>query len=337
MITLLDDLGNPISSAALTFYLNGTEIQAVGPVDTTGTASTVFRVDTDIDESAFYILEVSYAGEGDFEPSSEDTDDVIHVFTQVYFDMSSTPSAVSPGQSLTILGSIYDAPVEQGGIPIVGRSLSIDLNETGTGSVVTGLDGSFVYNVGTVHGEGYYDYQITLESAVAPVQSDPYRVNIQTGGPSMQGFDQLLPFIALAGAIVVVLLYLYFVRGMFRGPLITPTVDIPSKLRNIKKLADAGKYSAAITLAYRTFEQMCGTKIGSERLHSETAREYIERVLKSLPLDAASVEEFVQAYEEARFSDHEITRERYELAIKIFTDLYPRIERTTTTVPTAET
>ncbi|MFW9953775.1 MAG: DUF4129 domain-containing protein [Candidatus Thorarchaeota archaeon] len=140
----------------------------------------------------------------------------------------------------------------------------------------------------------------------------------------------IMPIVALSGAVIVVLLYLYFVKGMFKGTIRTvASVDIPGKLRNIKKLADAGKYDAAITLAFRTFEQMCGMKIGSERMSSETAREYIERVLKVIPLDAESVEEFVRAYEEARFSGHDISRDRYELAIKVFTDIYPRIEGAT--------
>ena len=146
----------------------------------------------------------------------------------------------------------------------------------------------------------------------------------------MQLTEIVMPAVALSGAIIVVLLYLYYVKGMFRGTTRTvSSVDIPGKLRNIKKLADAGKFEAAITLAYRTFEQMCGMKIGSERMTSETAREYIERVLKIIPLDAESVEDFVAAYEEARFSSHEISRDRYELAIKIFTDIYPRIEGAT--------
>jgi hypothetical protein len=142
----------------------------------------------------------------------------------------------------------------------------------------------------------------------------------------VQDIQTVLPFIALSGAIIVVLLYLYFVKGMFQGTVKTRGVDIPSKLRNIKKLADAGKYSASITLAYRTFEQMCGMKIGSERANSETAREYIERVAKVISLDTATVDMFVATYEEARFSSHEVTRDRYEYAIRLFTDLYPRID-----------
>ncbi|MCJ7817705.1 MAG: DUF4129 domain-containing protein, partial [Candidatus Thorarchaeota archaeon] len=77
---------------------------------------------------------------------------------------------------------------------------------------------------------------------------------------------------------------------------------------------------------YRTFEQMCGSKMGSERTHSETAREYLDRVMQSIPLDGPTVERFVQTYEEARFSQHEMTRDRYEAALRIFTDIYPRID-----------
>jgi hypothetical protein len=107
------------------------------------------------------------------------------------------------------------------------------------------------------------------------------------GGNGMQTLDQILPIVAVAGAIIVVLLYLYYVRGMFQGSVETERVNIPSKLRNIKKLADAGKYGAAITLAYRTFEQMCGSKMGAERLNSETANEFMQRMVKELPIERA--------------------------------------------------
>lgn len=146
----------------------------------------------------------------------------------------------------------------------------------------------------------------------------------------MQLLEIVMPTVALAGAIIVVLLYLYFVQGMFQSTRRTITsMDIPTKLRNIKKLADGGKYGDAITLAYRTFEQMCGSRMSSDRMSSETAREYVERILKILPLDSEVVEQFVEAYEEARFAGQEMARERYEFAIKVFTDLYPRVEGAT--------
>ncbi|MFW9960689.1 MAG: DUF4129 domain-containing protein, partial [Candidatus Thorarchaeota archaeon] len=169
---------------------------------------------------------------------------------------------------------------------------------------------------------------LTLTSVDAPdIVSVQFTIRIQTqGGNILQGTDLIIAGILLIGAVIAVLAYLYIVKGMFRSTVISRGVDIPTKLRNIKKLADAGKYGASITLAYRTFEQMCGTKMGSERSHAETAREYLDRVLQAIPLDAATVEQFVQTYEEARFSHHEMTRERYETALRVFTDLYPRID-----------
>ncbi|MHA2193050.1 MAG: DUF4129 domain-containing protein, partial [Candidatus Thorarchaeota archaeon] len=63
----------------------------------------------------------------------------------------------------------------------------------------------------------------------------------------------------------------------------------------------------------------------------ETARDYATRILKELPLDSSSVNELLQAYEEARFSHHEITEEIYDGAMRVFTDIYPRIDAVPTT------
>lgn len=136
----------------------------------------------------------------------------------------------------------------------------------------------------------------------------------------------ILPIVAASGAVIVVLLYLYYVRGMFRSQRRTTGMDVPSKLRNIKKLANAGKYGTAVTLAYRTFEEMVGQKIGSERANSETSREYLDRITESISIDKAEVREFLRIYQTARFSDHKISKNQYEYAIKIFTDLYPRVD-----------
>jgi hypothetical protein len=136
----------------------------------------------------------------------------------------------------------------------------------------------------------------------------------------------ILPIVAASGAVIVVLLYLYYVRGMFRGQTRTTGMDVSSKLRNIKKLANAGKYGTAITLAYRTFEEMVGKKIGSERANSETSREYLDRMVESISVDQDIVSEFLEIYEEARFSGHKMSKAQYENAIRIFTDLYPRVD-----------
>ena len=288
-----------------------------------------------LSSSGIYDIDADYAGEQYYGASTTTLRNVLHVFTQASFS-SSTPASYEPGSTVTVTGVWAD----ENGDPISNRSIVVDAVVSFEGdtidqirrSDITGTDGTFSVTIGS----GYaINTTISFRSTITNTgyTSSSHNIEIRRSISPLQDLSIIGPVVALIGAVIVVLLYLYFVKGMFRGVIAPTSVDIPSKLRNIKKLADAGKYGAAITLAYRTFEQMCGSRIGSERLNSETSREYLERVLKAISLDNAAVEIFVQAYEEARFSNHEMTRERYESAIKTFTDLYPRID-TAAPVPT---
>ncbi len=272
----------------------------------------------------FFNVTAEFGGVSFVNPSSASSDNAIHVFTDVVF--AATPSRVDPGQSFVIECTFRDTA----GNPIARRTVELNYNGTDQYTYLTDQNGRITHNVPAQPDGAVIRFTLTfIGFGVSNIPSNTFTINIQTtGGNPLQGTDLLIAGILLIGAVVAVLAYLYIVRGMFRGPVISRGVDIPTKLRNIKKLADSGKYGASITLAYRTFEQMCGTKMGSERAHSETAREFLDRVLQVIPLDGATVEQFVQTYEEARFSHHEMTRERYEEAVRIFTDLYPRIDST---------
>ena len=272
--------------------------------------------------SGYYVITVDYAGSTYLNGDSSVSTDSIHIFTRIVFTNRS-PTTVTPGQAFIIEVFLTD-PNQNA---IVDRPVLLDLNGASYVPLTVDSEGVILYNV-LGQNAGTFNFTITLTSDdVDSVDSDAFQILIQTqGGNILQGTDLIIAGVLLVGAIVAVLAYLYIVKGMFRSVVISRGIDIPTKLRNIKKLADAGKYGASITLAYRTFEQMCGSKMGSERTHSETAREYLDRVLQSIPLDGSSVEQFVQTYEEARFSHHEMTRERYEAALRVFTDIYPRID-----------
>jgi len=274
--------------------------------------------------SDIFNITARYLGMPFVDPSQAQSINPIHIFTDVVF--TSTPSRVDPGQAFTIEAYFRDPE----GNPIMFRSVWLNYNATDQYPYYIAEDGMFTHDVPAQPEGTVIQFTLTLVSfEVSDIESDTFTINIQTqGGNPLQGTDLLIAGILLVGAVLAVLAYLYIVRGMFRSPVVSRGFDIPGKLRNIKKLADAGKYGASITLAYRTFEQMCGAKMGSERTHSETAREYLDRVLETIPLDAGTVEQFVQTYEEARFSHHEMTRDRYEEAVRIFTDLYPRIDST---------
>jgi len=326
-ISLHDDDGGPLDNEWVLirlgtrnlglvqlFTANGQRFQFTVPLDwDDGDGTFNVTVFYDPDPSTF------------LNPSSDITANSIHVFTDVRFTV--TPDRADPGQAFTIRCIITDTS----GNPIARRTVELHYNGTDDYTLGTDDTGLITHGVPAQAAGTMIRFSFTFVGfGVSNIQSITYEINIQTtGGNPLQGTDLLIAGILLVGAVVAVLAYLYIVRGMFRGtPGISRGMDIPTKLRNIKKLADAGKYGASITLAYRTFEQMCGSKMGSERAHNETAREYLDRVLQTIPLDLGTVEQFVQTYEEARFSHHEMTRERYEEAVRIFTDLYPRIDST---------
>jgi hypothetical protein len=322
VLRLHDDQGVPINSVAVHIFLNDTEIAT--PFLTNGDGQP-FNLTIPLSWSSgsgVYIVRAEFK-DGSFTYGDNSTAiDSVHIFTNVQFSLLS-PARINPEQTFIIEFALNDP----NGRPIEYRDVLLTLNHTNTIPLITDSNGRISYSSIPYREGTTLSITVTLTSPdTSDIVSGEFTIRIQTQGDINLQTDLLIAGILLVGAVIAVLAYLYIVKGMFRSTVISRGVDIPTKLRNIKKLADAGKYGASITLAYRTFEQMCGAKIGSERTQSETAREYLDRVLQSLPLDAATVEQFVQTYEEARFSHHEMTRERYESALRVFTDLYPRID-----------
>jgi len=323
LVQLYDDDGVALDGSTVTIYLGSTEIASFVLTDASGETRNI-QIPVSWGESdGMYELSAEYEGTTYIHPDTDQASTPVHIFTGVDF-LSQTQGRVDPNSRFTLQVRLLDLS----GNPIPNREVLVDLNGTDTIPLRTDQNGVVSHVLSGYPAGTTLTFTVTLTSPDIPnVESDAFTVLIQTqGGSPLQGTDLLVAGVLLVGAVIAVLAYLYIVKGMFRAPVISRGIDIPTKLRNVKKLADAGKFGASITLAYRTFEQMCGAKIGSERTHSETAREYLDRVLQTIPLDHRSVETFVQTYEEARFSHHEMTRERYEEAVRIFTDLYPRID-----------
>ncbi|MFX1542370.1 MAG: DUF4129 domain-containing protein [Promethearchaeota archaeon] len=254
----------------------------------------------------------------------------IHIFTAVDFDFEGTPRLVNLATDFSIVVAFRDDL----GIPIRIRNAIINVN--GTEHLVSTQSSGVIEMIQTgIDQEATIDVFVTLtslDSGVPDEASETFQIRIQPPGIGFpNALDLLLPLAVIGAAVAVLLLYLYFVRGFGKGAFVSVARDLASKLRSIKRLADAGKYAAAISLTYHTFEDMCASKTGQPRRYSETARDYVTRILKEIPLDSSSVNELLQAYEEARFSHHEITEETYDGAMRVFTDLYPRIDAVPTT------
>ncbi len=274
-------------------------------------------------ESGLFYIKFIYEGGGVYENTSAVTATAVHVFTQARISGLTSVSTQPPNLPLVVRGQLLDDK----DIPIAGRILSIRSGTT-IDTFTTNRTGWFEYILDPDPIVGTYTYSLSLTlSGNASIDLGTFTVVIQSNTGDFMQLDLLAFGLGIGITVTLGVYYLWYVRGIrFRRPVRAMDMDSHTKLRNIKKLADAGKYAEAIRLAYKTFEQMCGARIDSPRQSSETAREYMERVLKSISLDGETVELFIRSYEEARFSDHEISRDLYDTAIKAFTDLYPRVE-----------
>jgi hypothetical protein len=326
-----DDDGVPVDTSTIRIYLNTTFIleRGVAPGEWNDIE---IAIPSDWAISGLYELVVECYGNaanyvlGSTGSASSD----IHIFTQIVINFEGTPRQVSLRTSFPITVAFTD----DSGVPIRARNAIIEVN--GTDNLVsTQSNGVITITQAGIDREATITVRVRFPSVTSGIPefvSESITIYIRPPGTGFpNALDLLFPIAAMAAAIVVFFLYLYFVRGFGKGAFVSVGRDLASKLRGIKRLADDGKYAAAISLTYHTFEDMCGSKTGLSRRHSETARDYAERILKELPLEGSSVNELLQAYEEARFSHHEITQETYDSAMRVFTDLYPRIEAVITT------
>ncbi|MGY5861799.1 MAG: transglutaminase domain-containing protein [Candidatus Thorarchaeota archaeon] len=180
IITLTDYLGNAIPGATVTFYLDSpTESTLIGFGAITSSSEHTFGsvLSADWDTSGYYTIRVEYAGATGVLPSSAETSETLHIFTDnVDFDMSGTLTVATLGQVFTFNGLLMD----ENGDPIAGRSIVITVNFTTTiNRVTTGPDGTFTATVTAPAVEGAFTYRITLTSTeVADVYSRRYTVSI---------------------------------------------------------------------------------------------------------------------------------------------------------------
>ncbi|MGY5855182.1 MAG: transglutaminase domain-containing protein, partial [Candidatus Thorarchaeota archaeon] len=237
-VTLNDDDNNPLFGEWVAIYLGSThiaDVQLNNPMPER--FNFVVPLSWNADDGLFNIT-AEFLGAPFINPDTSISENSVHVFTDVVF--SSTPSRVDPGQPFIIECTLRDTA----GNLIMFRRADLNYNGTDNYPYYVGADGRLTHNVPAQVDGTLISFTITLVSFdVGNIQSNTFTINIETtGGNPLQGTDLLIASILLVGAVIAVLAYLYIVRGMFRSTAgISRGIDIPTKLRNIKKLADAGK------------------------------------------------------------------------------------------------
>jgi len=320
---LRDEDGNSIASKQIYVYI-GSSISVTANTNSSGGFNFDISLSS-ITENGIYTITVSFAGDTNYIEANYTVQ--IHIFIAAQISMESVPNSnLQTGEPVVFMGRLLDTSSN----PIVNREVSFYVNNSLIHSVYTNSSGyfTFSYTVPTTLESGHVLVDIrsvanTQYEATFNIVSNNNNNNTTPGGGSILQISNLLPYIGLGAFIVVLLIYYFMVYRTAKPKEVV--LDIPAKLRNIKRLADAGQYSEAISLAYQTFELMAERTTGIKRASHQTAREYLETVLKELPISKDMIMPFLSYYEEARFSNHTITKEHYDNAIRLFTEIYPRI------------
>jgi hypothetical protein len=92
------------------------------------------------------------------------------------------------------------------------------------------------------------------------------------------------------------------------------SIEANSIKKNIQALCDGDRYKEAIIYAYTMFLEIVGIFRGKKRLSSQTIREFAMDLVKNMKLPPKNVYSFTSLYEEARFSDHKIDKNKFEEA-----------------------
>ncbi|MCK4484765.1 MAG: hypothetical protein KAU89_08065, partial [Candidatus Thorarchaeota archaeon] len=161
IISLTDYLGNAIPGAVVNIYLDTLiESTPIGVAAITNGSEHRFRFTLPVSwgTSGYYTIRVEYSGTTGVLPSSAETSERMHIFTDsVSFDMSGTLTMVAPGQVFTFNGLLID----ENGDPIAGRSIEITVNfTTTTNRTTTRSDGTFTATMTVPAEEGAFTYRI---------------------------------------------------------------------------------------------------------------------------------------------------------------------------------
>jgi len=104
----------------------------------------------------------------------------------------------------------------------------------------------------------------------------------------------------------------------------------PNKIKNnLKALCDGDRYKEAIIYAYISFLNVIDIYKGKKRRPSQSIREFAMELVKNMKLPPKNVYSFTSLYEEARFSNHDIDKNKFEEAKLLFDALVsPIIKKT---------
>ncbi|MHA1270464.1 MAG: transglutaminase domain-containing protein [Candidatus Helarchaeota archaeon] len=232
--------------------------------------------------------------------------------------------------------SVYGS-VSQNGNPYFNRPVILSIyNSTHHNifniTVNTDSNGNYIANI-QIPIVGNYTIKAILNSNSGTFTSSEIPITI-TPGPNI--FDMLwvlwIIIPVVAGVIIAILGVKMAVRRREKKKkqIIVEKID-PNKIKNnIQALCDGKRFKEAIIYVYLSFLEIVAIHKGKRRQPSQTIREFAMDLVKNMKLSPKNIYSLTNLYEEARFSNHNIDKNKFEEAKLLYDQLVAPIVKKAT-------
>ena len=271
---------------------------------------------------------------------------LVDVFTDAVYTITMNSTIIADDSNVTAIGGepIYINSnltfsgflVDQYGRPLKSRTITISISGLVSFGETLNDSGYFSIAVNQTLGytnDTYYEITITFDDApsydfifgikfFAELEDTPITGPSQTptnGDPNQMAMIYIL--ITVVSLIIIVAVVYAF--GRFRkskkGMLPDPDVefmDLPSIMKQITEADKAKDYRRGIVLSFQAFELICMQDLRILSARDQSPRELARLVASTNRIPVRDVTMLVMRFEEARFSDHRITKNQFNHAMQ---------------------
>ncbi len=270
---------------------------------------------------------------------------LVDVFTEALYTITLNSTIVIDDSNVTTIGGepIYinsnltfnGFVVDQFGRPIKSRTITISIS--GLGSIGETLNESGYFSIAVNRTLGYTEntsYTITITFDADTSYDFSFDITflsvaeeIPTSGPNptTNGDPNQMAMIYILITVVslIIIVSVVYAFGRFRkskkGMLPDPDaelMDLSSIMKQITEADKAKDYRRGIVLSFKAFELICMQSLRIISARDQSPRELARLVASTNRIPVRDVTMLVMRYEEARYSDHRITKNQFNHAMQ---------------------
>jgi hypothetical protein len=179
-----------------------------------------------------------------------------------------------------------------------------------------------------------YNFNFSIVVTDFPVTTTPTPTNTppQGGGNQMIDTAQALIYSSISIGSLIVIIAAVYAFGRFRKSRKlakeSEPMNMPTITERIEEAVRAKDFNRAVILCYHAFVVICMRNFGIMNAQKQSPRELARTVASVSSIPVRDVTMLIMRYEEARFSDHKVGKEKFKLARQALQNIQLAIEQT---------